>query len=232
VKSSLFARWQANSWAGLVIVLPAVISIAVLVWLSRTVANITDTLLIFLPHHWTHQENGKGPMYWYWSLVALVVAVALIGLVGWLARYYFGKRMIEWADSTLLRIPLLNNIYAATKQVNSAFSSTNKTAFRTVVLLEFPRAGVYSIGFLTSEPPAEMQDKTAGKVVCVFVPLTPNPTSGFLMLVPEEKVTKLEMSVADGIKYVVSLGAILPESLPATAGIRVLPAPPTAARYD
>jgi len=211
--------------------LPAVISIAVLVWLSRTVANITDTLLIFLPRTWTHQDVGKGPLYWYFSLIALVVAIAFIGMIGWLARYYFGKRMIEWTDSTLLRIPLLNKIYSATKQVNSAFSSSSKTAFRTVVMLEFPKAGVYSIGFITGEPPAEMQAKTASKVMCVFVPLTPNPTSGFLMLVPEDKITKLDMSVADGIKYVVSLGSILPETLPAVApGVKALPVVSTAAR--
>jgi len=79
------------------------------------------------------------------------------------------------------------------------------------VLVEFPNPGTYSIGFITSEPDAEVQSKFNGKVVCVFVPATPNPTSGFLLMVPEEKVTKLEMSVADGIKYIISLGSILPE---------------------
>jgi uncharacterized membrane protein len=211
VKQSLFARWQANFWAGLAIVLPAVISIAALMWLFGTVATITDTLLIFLPRAWTHHDNGNGTLFWYWSLTALALAVVLIGLVGLLARNYFGKRIIQWVDSALLRIPLLNKIYGATKQVNDAFSSTNKTAFRTVVLVEFPRAGAYSLGFITSEPDFEIQSKLDSKVVCVFVPATPNPTSGFLLLVPEEKVIKLEMSVADGIKYIISLGSILPE---------------------
>ena len=142
MKKSIFARWQANFWAGLAIVLPAVISLAVLQWLFGTVANITDTLLIFLPTQLTHHDNGNGPMYWYWSLVALVLAIFLIGTVGLLARNYFGRKIIEWVDSALLRIPLLNKIYGATKQVNDAFSSTNKTAFRTVVLVEFPHAGV------------------------------------------------------------------------------------------
>lgn len=191
--------------------LPAVISIAVVLWLFRTVGNITDTLLIFLPQSLTHNDHGQGPMYWYWSLVALVVAVFLIGLVGLLARNYFGKRIIQWIDAGLLRVPLLNKIYGATKQVNDAFSSTNKNAFRTVVLVEFPRPGVYSIAFITSEQHAEVEARTGQKVVCVFVPTTPNPTSGFLLIVPEDKVIKLEMSVADGIKYVISLGSIIPE---------------------
>jgi uncharacterized membrane protein len=211
VKQSLFARSQANFWAGLAIVLPAVVSIAALMWLFGTVATITDTLLIFLPRAWTHHDRGNGPLYWYWSLTALLLAVLLIGLVGLLARNYFGNRIIQWVDSALLRVPLLNKIYGATKQVNDAFSSSNKTAFRTVVLVEFPRAGVYSIGFITSEPDLEIQSKLEAKVVCVFVPATPNPTSGFLLMVPEDKVTKLEMSVADGIKYIISLGSIMPE---------------------
>ena len=217
VQKSIFARWQANFWAGLVIVLPAVISIAVLRWLFGTVANITDTLLIFVPERFIHHDQGNGPMYWYWSLVALALAVFLIGTVGLLARNYFGKRIIEWVDSSLMRIPLLNKIYSATKQVNDAFSATNKTAFRTVVLVEFPHAGVHSIGFITSEQQEEVRLKTGRKVVCVFVPATPNPTSGFLLMVPEEKVIKLDMSVPDAIKYVISLGAILPDYAPVSS---------------
>jgi uncharacterized membrane protein len=217
VQKSIFARWQANFWAGLVIVLPAVISIAVLRWLFGTVANLTDTLLIFLPAKLTHHDQGNGPMFWYWSLAALALTVFLIGTVGLLARYYFGQKVIEWADTTLMSIPLLNKIYSATKQVNDAFSATNKTAFRTVVLVEFPHAGVHSIGFITSEQQEEVRIKTGKSVVCVFVPATPNPTSGFLLMVPEEKVIKLDMSVPDAIKYVISLGAILPGYVPASS---------------
>jgi uncharacterized membrane protein len=186
-----------------------------LAWLFGTIANITDTLLIFLPKWLTHHDQGNGPMYWYWSLVALLLAICLIAIVGRLTRNYFGKQIIAWVDSALLRVPLLNKIYGATKQVNEAFSSADKTAFRTVVLVEFPRPGAFSIGFITGEQlpglPVPMKDK----MVCVFVPATPNPTSGFLLLVPENKVTKLEMSVPDGIKYVISLGSIVPESFPA-----------------
>jgi uncharacterized membrane protein len=231
VQKNLWARWQANFLAGLAIVTPAVISFAVLIWLFGTVSNITNTLLIFLPQRLTHNDEGK--MYWYWSAVALAVAVFLIGVIGLLARNYIGKRVIEWADSALLRIPLLNKIYGATKQVNDAFSSGNKTAFRTVVLVEFPRAGVHSVGFVTAEPNVEIQSKTKEKVVCVFVPTTPNPTGGFLLLVPEDQVIKLDMSVADGIKYIISLGAIMPEFAP-TSRRELKPVPPdlSAAGHD
>lgn len=211
MNNNFLARWQANFWAGLAIVLPGVISIALLAWLFSRVADITDTLLIFLPRRLTHQDNGAGPMYWYWSLFALAVAVFLIGLVGQLARNYIGKQLIKWFDTTLLRVPLLNKIYSATKQVNEAFSSSNKDAFRTVVLVEFPRPGVYSLGFITSEQHPEVLARADEKLICVFVPTTPNPTGGYLLLVPEDKVTKLNMSVGDGIKYIISLGSIVPE---------------------
>jgi len=215
VKKSFFALWQANFWAGLAIVLPAIISIAVVAWLFNGVANITDTLLIWLPKKWSHPNaDGSGEMYFYWKLVSLVLAVIIVRLVGLLARNYFGKKIIEWVDGALLRVPLLNKIYGAMKQVNEAFSSGSKTSFRTVVLVEFPRAGAYSLGFITSDQPREIREKTKENLVCVFVPATPNPTSGFLLMVPEDQVTKLEMSVADAIKYIISLGSIAPDRVP------------------
>src|SRR2546422_6403560 len=101
MKKNPFASWRANFFTGLAVVLPAVISVAVVVWLFGTVANITDTLLIFLPKTVTHRNAGEGPMYWYWSLIALALAVVLISVVGLLARYYVGKRMIAWLDQAM-----------------------------------------------------------------------------------------------------------------------------------
>ena len=210
-QKSFFARWRADFATGLVIVLPGVISIALLVWLFFTISNITDTLLIFIPKTITHQNNGDGRMYWYWSLVALLVAVLLISAAGRLARNYFGKKMIGLMERVLMHVPLLNKFYGAIRQVNEAFTIGKKGSFKTVVLVEFPHEGVHSIGFITSELHNEVRQKTEGKAVCVFVPTTPNPTSGFLIIVPEEKIITLDMSVAEGIKYIISLGSIFPE---------------------
>jgi uncharacterized membrane protein len=214
VNQRYLARWRANFLAGLAVLLPAVLTLAVVKWLFGTIASITDLLLFFLPDSLTHEDAGRGPMFWYWSLAAFALAVLLASLAGWLARYYIGKRMIAWLDAAMLRVPLLNKIYGTIKQVNEAFSTGKKTSFKTVVLVEFPRPGIYSIGFITSEQHEEVQAKTKEKVVCVFVPTTPNPTSGFLILVPEDKVIKLEMSVAEGIKYIISLGSVAPEYVP------------------
>ena len=215
MKKDHFAQWRANFFAGLAVVLPAVVSLVLIFWVFFTVSGVTDTLLIFIPQEITHEslagEAGAGRMHWYWSLVALLVAILLTSVVGVLARNYFGKKLIEWVDASLLRVPLLNKIYGAIKQVNEAFSSGSKNSFKTVVMVEFPHPGMRSVGFLTSEVHEEIQQKTSERMVCVFIPTTPNPTSGFLILVPESRVTKLDMSVADGIKFIVSLGSIGPE---------------------
>ena len=197
--------------------LPAIVSVAAVMWLFRTASNFTDTLLYFLrfvlDKKYIYENGISGDLFWYWSVLAFTLAVGLISVVGLLARYYIGKRMIEWLDTAMMQVPLLNKFYGAIKQVNEAFAG-NQNSFKTVVMVEFPSAGIYSIGFITNEQNGEVQQKTKARVICVFVPTTPNPTSGFLILVPEEKVTKLEMSVAEGIKYIVSLGSISPEFLP------------------
>lgn len=222
---SAVSQWRANFVTGLALILPAAVTLVLVAWLIGAILNITDVLLIFLPRSWTHEAGGNGPLHWYWSLSALVLAILLISLLGRMARYYVGKKLIEMLDLMLLRIPMLNKIYGAIKQVNEAFSSNQKTAFRQVVLVEFPRSGTYSVGFITGDKHPEMEAKTPQKMVCVFIPTTPNPTSGFLVIVPEGEVIKLGMSVADGIKYIVSLGAIAPERPARLVGLTPTTAP-------
>lgn len=213
MRKTFFARWRSSFLTGLAVTFPAVVSIAAVVWLFSTVSNITDALLFFLPHQVTHTQNGTGPIHWYWSVAAFLLAVVLVSIIGVLARYYIGKKIIDWTDRLIMKVPLLNKFYGAIKQVNEAFSGS-KNSFQTVVMVEFPGPGNYSIGFITNEEQGEIQRQSGKRLVSVFVPTTPNPTSGFLILVPEENVTKLDLSVADGIKYIVSLGSISPEHLP------------------
>ena len=211
MKKSFFARWRAGFFTGLLIVLPGVITLAVVKWFFGTVSSLTDSLLFFLPTTITHENEGAGPVHWYWSLLALTVAVGIVSAVGGMTRYYFGKRMIAWADSVMLRVPVLNKIYGTIKQVDEAFTSGKKSSFKTVVLVEYPREGIYSVGFITSERAEEVEQKTGKKCVCIFIPTTPIPTGGFLIVVPEENVIKLDMNVADGFKYIISVGALAQE---------------------
>jgi len=195
-------------------VLPGVVTLAVVKWFFGTVSSLTDSLLFFLPTSITHENQGAGPIHWYWSLLALTVAIGIVSAVGGMTRYYIGKRMIAWADSMMLRVPVLNKIYGTIKQLDQAFTSGKKSSFKTVVLVEYPREGIYSVGFITSEQADEVEQKTGRKCVCIFIPTTPIPTGGFLIIVPEEKVIKLDMSVADGFKYIISIGALANEFTP------------------
>jgi uncharacterized membrane protein len=206
---TLLVHWKAAFLTGLAVVLPAAVSIGVVIWLFGTVANFTDTLLVFVPKAWTHARNGEGPMHLYWSVLALVLAILLVGLVGRLARYYFSKKLIQVVDVVLMRVPLLNKIYSAIKQINEAFTSSKAATFKQVVLVEFPRPGLYSIGFLTGAQNGEVQAKTRKSLLSVFVP-TPPLTSGSIVLVPEADVVRLGMSVADGLKFIMSLGSVSP----------------------
>ena len=208
-ENSFLNRWRRNFLAGLAISMPGIISVAVVVWLFRNVSSVTDWLLFFLPREWTHAQgaDGKmyGEMYWYYSFLALLLAVFLICLIGRFGRDYLGRIAIKWMDQALMSIPLLNKIYGTVKQVNESFSS-NKSAFQQVVLVPFPHPDSRTIGFVTGE----QNNLGAEKLISVFVPTTPNPTSGFLLLLPERAAVKVDMSVADGIKFVISLGAISP----------------------
>ena len=143
---------------------------------------------------------------------ALAWAIFLVCLVGRYGRNYLGRKTIQWADRAIMRVPLLNKIYATVKQVNESFSS-NKSSFKQVVVVAFPSPRSRSIGFVTGD-----QHGLGGeKLLSVFIPTTPNPTSGFLVLVPESDVLKLDMTVADGIKFIISLGAISPDWPPITS---------------
>jgi uncharacterized membrane protein len=217
-----FARWQTYFYTGLVVMLPAVIAITIVAWLFGAISSITDRLLFFLQwlpaggEEWVYKVDSNGNLLqplqvkWWWSLAALMITVFIIGLIGRMTRYYIGKKILELIDWFILRVPLLNRIYAAVKQVNEALTKKGESSFKQVVLVEFPGQGTHSIGFLTGESHSEISGKLEQEMVSVFVSTTPNPTSGFLVFLPKDKVRKLEMSVADGVKYIISLGAVAP----------------------
>jgi uncharacterized membrane protein len=203
----LLSHGRADFLAGLAVVLPVAVSVAVVVWLFGVVSRSTDCLLRLVPQDWI--RNGEGSVHLYSRVLALVVALLLIGLVGRLGRYYFGKKLIQGVDVILMRVPFLNRLYTSLKQIHEAFTSSKASSFKQVVLVEFPRSGLYSLGFITSANNAEAQTRTQERLLGVFVP-TPPLTSGSIVLVPEADVVKLDMSVADGLKFIMSLGSVSP----------------------
>lgn len=205
------SQFRANFLTGLAVLFPALLSLFLFFWLFGTLSNFTDKLLFFVPERITHAEGGAGETLWYWKLAALAFGAFLVALMGRMTRHYIGKKFLQITETLLMQVPLLNKIYGAIKQIKDAFTAGGKSAFRQVVLVQYPRAGLYTIGFITGEQHHEVQAKTSERVVAIFVPTTPNPTSGFIVLAPERDVIRLDMSVADGIKFVVSLGSVSPE---------------------
>jgi uncharacterized membrane protein len=152
-----------------------------------------------------------------WNILATIIVLVMITVLGYLSRYVFGQYFGGLAERFIQNIPGVNTVYNTVKQVVDTFSTQNRNLFSKVVLVQFPRPGAYTIGFLTNRTQGEPQAKAAMELWTVFVPTTPNPTSGFMLLLPPEEIVELDMSVGDGMKMVISGGAVIP---PAPAQIQ------------
>jgi uncharacterized membrane protein len=135
----------------------------------------------------------------------------LIMLIGFIASNIIGSRLIGYFDTLLRRVPIARGIYTGAKQIIDAFTLQGKNAFQKVVLLEYPRKGLYVIGFVTGSSKGEIQDKTREETLNIFIPTTPNPTSGMLILAPRHEVTELKMTVEEGMKVIISGGLFSPD---------------------
>lgn len=144
------------------------------------------------------------------NLISTVFVTIVITLIGMFSRYFFGRLFFGFTERMIDRIPLVRGIYKSSKQIIRTFGKSNMKAFSKTVLIPYPHPGTYAVGFLTSDVVGEAQDKTGKHVMNVFVPTTPNPTSGFLLMVPKEDIIELEMGVGDGIKMIISGGIVSP----------------------
>jgi uncharacterized membrane protein len=205
------------------------ISIRILLWLFELALNLTSWLLFFLPSALRSAEQlgiSQALYDFYLKLFAFVLTLAFIVVVGTATRHVLGKQMVAISESLILRVPLLNKIYGTVKQITQTLWTSQKTVFSKVVLVEYPRPGAYAIGFITSESKGEVQNRTREDVVNVFIPTTPNPTSGWLAIVPRSQIVTLDMSVADGFKMVISGGSVVPPYAPASNGGAPIKPPP------
>jgi len=145
-----------------------------------------------------------------WEMAVTIVVFGLITLFGFVSHYFFGQYLLDLGERVILAIPGLNTIYSSVKQVVATFGSQNRNVFSRVVLVQYPRPGVWTLGFLTSKTQAEAQAAAGRELWTVFVPTSPNPTSGFMLFLPPDEITELEMSVGEGMKMVISGGAVVP----------------------
>jgi len=188
--------------AGLAVTVPIGLTIYVLLFLI----DLMDGLLRVIPAA-LHPEALLGFRIPGLGAAATVLLVFAAGLV---TTSYAGERLFRLADALVERIPLVRGIYQAIRQIVQTMVSKEGQGFKRVVLVEFPRPGLYTVAFVTGPTAGELRGKTGGRGINIFVPTTPNPTSGYYMIVPEDRVTDLEMSVEEAFKLVISGGMIAP----------------------
>ncbi|MFZ0257346.1 MAG: DUF502 domain-containing protein [Gammaproteobacteria bacterium] len=189
--------------AGLLVWLPLGVTVLVV----KLLVDIMDRTVLLLPPAW----RPDALLGFYIPGVGLLLSLLIILLTGITVANLLGRRMVSLWEGLLARIPLVRTIYSAVKQVVETVLSANGKSFRKVVLVEYPRRGMWCLALQTAERLGEVQAKTGADVVAVFLPTTPNPTSGFVILVPRNDVVELDMTVDDGLKLIISLGVVVPE---------------------
>ena len=201
--------------SGLLLLLPFYVTLLVIKWLFHLVAGLLTPMIAFVLRQLldpaVRESIPQGYISAAATVLSVIVLVLLVYTIGAIAQFVLGRRMIHLGEGIMLKIPLAGTIYSATKQVVQAMSLPSKAAFKSVVLVEFPRPGFKAVAFLTGR----IQD-SQGRAYCkVFIPTTPNPTTGFLEIVPVEEVVETALTIEDAFKMIISGGLISPEVLEA-----------------
>ena len=188
--------------AGLIVWVPLGITIWVLVWLLTTL----DQTLLLVPE----SARPEAVVGFHIPGLGVLLFVAILLLTGVIAANFFGARLILFWESMLGRIPVVKSIYSSVKQVSDTLLSEKGNAFRKALLVEYPAPGSWTIAFLTGAPAPEVAEYLPGDHVSVYVPTTPNPTSGFFLMLPRSRVHELDMTVDEALKYIISMGVVAP----------------------
>ena len=202
---------------GLLILVP----LAITLWVLNLIIGTMDQSLLLLPQQWRPEALFGFHILGLGTLLTLVV----IFLTGLATRNFIGKHVIRIWEALLVRIPVVNTIYSSVKQVSDTLFSSSGNAFRKAMLIEYPRAGCWTIAFLTGVPGGDVKNHLQGDFISVYVPTTPNPTSGFFLMLPRADAIELEMNVDEALKYIVSMGVVSPDHV-ARAPVAI---PPTSA---
>ena len=193
---------------GLLITLPIVLTWFILQFLFKNLDALSPVFTNVLI-----QLGAPFPEGYRIPFLGVLMTLLIILTVGWMTTSFFGKKIFKIGETLVEKIPFVRRIYTGSKQVVISIAQADTSAFRKVVLLEFPRRGLLAIGFVTGESRGEVQRLTQENMFNVFVPTMPNPTSGFLIFAPSDELTEVSMSIEEGIKYVVSGGIVTPPGL-------------------
>lgn len=206
--------------SGLVLLAPLAVTWVVFSWLVDKVGGgFRPIFFFYVPEIWRDHPG----LELIWNVLATVIVVLLVTLLGYFSRYVLTHYFGQVTERVINNIPGVGTVYRTVKQIVETFSAQKRAVFERVVLVEFPSPGSYAVGFLTNRAQGEVQARTADEVWTVFVPTTPNPTSGFLVFFPRHKVTELDMSVGEAMKLVISGGTVAP-AWPPPATVLVQPA--------
>lgn len=188
--------------AGLLVMVPVAITIGVLQWVIGTL----DRTLLILPEAWQPDRLIGVHIPGFGVLLTLAILLS----VGAVVSNFMGKRLVIWGDTLVSRIPVVRSIYSSVKQVSDTLFSPSGNAFRTAVLVQWPRTDVWTIGFVTGTPGGDVTNYLVGDYVSVYVPTTPNPTGGYFVMLRKSDCVELKMSVDEALKYVISMGVVSP----------------------
>ncbi len=146
------------------------------------------------------------------AIAGLLIGIILLTLLGYFSKYLLGRVFINLTERAMDKVPFINTVYRSVKQIVETFGKENRAVFKEVCLVEYPRKGCFALGFITSESSSHVDEKLGRSYTYVFVPTTPNPTSGFLLLLDQEEIFRLDVSVGDGMKMLISGGAVVPSA--------------------
>jgi uncharacterized membrane protein len=209
------AKLRTAFLSGLVLLAPLAVTWLVFSWLIDRVGGAFRPIFFFYLPEGLAGYPGVGLVL---DVLTTVLVLALITALGYGSRYVISHYFGQLAERFIQNIPGVSTVYRTVKQIVETFSAQKRNVFEKVVLIQFPRGGSYAVGFLTNRAQGEVQARTTDEVWTVFVPTTPNPTSGFLILVPKDEIIVLEMSVGDAMKLIISGGTVTPPwPIPAAA---------------
>lgn len=192
---------------GLLILVP----LAITLWVLHAVISTMDQSLLLLPAQWRPEQLVGFQILGLGTILTLVI----VFVTGLLAQNFVGNMVVGAWEALLKRIPIVSSIYSSVKQVSDTLFSSTGNAFSKALLVQYPREGAWTIAFLTGIPGGDVAKHLHGDYISIYVPTTPNPTSGFFLMVPRADTIELDMSVDAALKYVVSMGVVAPDQVPA-----------------
>ncbi|HZW14595.1 MAG TPA: DUF502 domain-containing protein [Noviherbaspirillum sp.] len=203
---------------GLLVLVP----LAITLWVLNLIVSTMDQSLLLLPERWRPAAlfgfNIPG--------LGTILTLLFVFATGLLTRNFIGKQVVHLWERVLTRIPIVSSIYSSVKQVSDTLFSSSGNAFRKAMLVQYPRQGSWTIAFLTGTPGGDVKNHLTGDYISVYVPTTPNPTSGFFLMMPRAEAIELDMTVDEALKYIVSMGVVAPEYVvAASTNLKAVPPP-------